>query len=54
MGGNSDTFCARVVNLITYDLVDDQKLNLYLKFEVNTLRNKELIVKKLKNVNQKS
>jgi hypothetical protein len=28
--------------------------NLYLKFEVNTLRNKELIVKKLKKLNQKS
>jgi hypothetical protein len=25
MGGNSDFFCARVVNLVTYDDVDDQK-----------------------------
>jgi hypothetical protein len=25
-GGNSDIFCARVVNLVTYDVVDDQKL----------------------------
>jgi hypothetical protein len=22
-GGNSDKFCARVVNLVTYDVVDD-------------------------------
>jgi hypothetical protein len=25
-GGNSDHFCTRVVNLVTYDVVDDQKL----------------------------
>jgi hypothetical protein len=25
-GGNSDNFCTRVVNLVTYDVVDDQKL----------------------------
>jgi hypothetical protein len=25
-GGISDNFCARVVNLVTYDVVDDQKL----------------------------
>jgi hypothetical protein len=25
-GGNSDDFYARVVNLVTYDVVDDKKL----------------------------
>jgi hypothetical protein len=25
-GGNSDNFCASVVNLVTYDVVDDQEL----------------------------
>jgi hypothetical protein len=25
-GGNSDNICARVVNLVTYDVIDDQKL----------------------------
>jgi hypothetical protein len=25
-GGDSDNFCARVVHLVTYDVVDDQKL----------------------------
>ena len=25
-GGNSDKFCARVVNLVTYDVVDDKQL----------------------------
>jgi hypothetical protein len=24
-GGTSNNFCARVVNLVTYDVVDDQK-----------------------------
>ena len=25
-GGNSDKFCARVVNFVTYDVVDDKQL----------------------------
>jgi hypothetical protein len=45
-GHNSDKFYARVENLVTYDVMWLMTRNLYLKFEENILRNKELIVKK--------
>jgi hypothetical protein len=47
-GGNTDNFCARVVMAHLSHMFWLMTRNLYLKFEVNTLRNKELIVKKLK------
>jgi hypothetical protein len=41
-GGNSNNFCGSVVNLVAYDVVDDQK------HIFDVWRNKELIVKKRK------
>jgi hypothetical protein len=43
-GGNSDNFCARVKTLS--HMMYLMTKNLCFKFEINTLRNKELIVKK--------
>jgi hypothetical protein len=43
-GDKSKNIGARVMNLVTYNMVDNK--NIYLKFEVDTLRNDKVIMVK--------